>query len=552
MQNAYQFRFEFLDDLSALKKRLDGTFSDIKRKTDIFNKQSAKPTGGNDIGGQAAGLVGTIGKLGVVSAALGTAWAGISFGRESLDTFQALNENATLLKMKLGEVQAPKAIQELSEFADKMGKPIKDVQDSFVSLVNRGFTPTMEQMRSLSDFAISSKKPIVQFIEALLDAETNEFERLKEFGVKTKQKGDSIEVTYNNVTKTIGNNANAVRDYLLGLGNTDGIKGISEKLGAGIGGVRVRWENSILKMKEKLGSLIEPFVTKVLPIFTEGVNKITEWLTPFADKVGGVISFLEKSFAAVSEFIKPLFEPLQRFFLGLFNVLEKHYQRLINVFKNNGSGFEKIKIVFEKIRDVVAWVNNLLVSILIPAIDLVYRLFAFLLDGAVKMFEKWFDFYNALFTEIEKIFNWLSDIFASVSSSIGDIIEGLFPGFRDAFQNIKDWLYNKFIQPVSGWFSDLFKSRENGSNNFLNNETAKTEQKPKTQGLGVTKSLTGGGGKGESVSGGANIKHINITINKLVETMVFRHETAKQNISDMRNQVLDAVIGTLNDANLSI
>lgn len=57
-------------------------------------------------------------------------------------------------------------------------------------------------------------------IEAVADASTFEFERLKEFGIKARQQGDNVRFTFQGITTQVGKNAKEIQDYLLGIGET--------------------------------------------------------------------------------------------------------------------------------------------------------------------------------------------------------------------------------------------------------------------------------------------------------------------------------------------
>lgn len=58
---------------------------------------------------------------------------------------------------------------------------VDNLTQSYLSLVNRGMKPTEKQITALGDLASSQGKDFNQLTEALLDAQTGEFERLKEF-----------------------------------------------------------------------------------------------------------------------------------------------------------------------------------------------------------------------------------------------------------------------------------------------------------------------------------------------------------------------------------
>ena len=64
-------------------------------------------------------------------------------------------------------------------------------------------------------------KDLNQMIEAVADASTFEFERLKEFGIKSSQQADTVSFTFRGVTTTVKKNSEEIQKYLLNIGNTD-------------------------------------------------------------------------------------------------------------------------------------------------------------------------------------------------------------------------------------------------------------------------------------------------------------------------------------------
>ena len=56
-------------------------------------------------------------------------------------------------------------------------------------------------------------KTLNQMIEAVADAATGEFERLKEFGIKAKSEGDKVSFIFRGVTTTVKKESNAIQNY---------------------------------------------------------------------------------------------------------------------------------------------------------------------------------------------------------------------------------------------------------------------------------------------------------------------------------------------------
>src|SRR5690606_41770376 len=58
--------------------------------------------------------------------------------------------------------------------------------------------------------------------EAILDAQTGEFERLKEFGIRAKDAGDSVIFTYKGVQTQVEKTSGSIREYITSLGDAQG------------------------------------------------------------------------------------------------------------------------------------------------------------------------------------------------------------------------------------------------------------------------------------------------------------------------------------------
>lgn len=117
-----------------------------------------------------------------------------------------------------GSVQAFDAIQ---DFATKTPYDLAQVTDSFVKLVNFGLDPSERALTSYGNTSSALGKDLNQMIEAVADAATGEFERLKEFGIKAQQEGDKVHFTFRGVTTTVGKNAKEIEEYLIKLGETN-------------------------------------------------------------------------------------------------------------------------------------------------------------------------------------------------------------------------------------------------------------------------------------------------------------------------------------------
>ena len=112
---------------------------------------------------------------------------------------------------------------------------VAELSGAFVKLTNYGLKPSMEAMRQYGDLASAVGKGFDQLAEAVADATTGEFERLKEFGIKSKKEGDKVTFTFKEQATEVDFTADAIENYITSLGDLEGVSGsmaaISETLG---------------------------------------------------------------------------------------------------------------------------------------------------------------------------------------------------------------------------------------------------------------------------------------------------------------------------------
>lgn len=164
----------------------------------------------------------TSGLTGAFSKLLGPLTAVVSAGAALSKLVSVQREfdvlNAGLVTATGSSEKAAQAFEALSDFAQKTPYDLNQAVEGFTKLVNLGLTPSERALMSYGNTASAMGKDLNQMIEAVADAATGEFERLKEFGIKAKQEGDKVTFTFQGVKTTIGNNASEIEQYLTALG----------------------------------------------------------------------------------------------------------------------------------------------------------------------------------------------------------------------------------------------------------------------------------------------------------------------------------------------
>lgn len=167
-----------------------------------------------------------LGKLGQAAVKAGAAIGGLETARRVFESLVASQRNfdklnSGLITMTGSAENAAKAFQVLQQFAKETPYGLNQAVEGFTKLVALGLEPSKEALISYGNTAAAMGKDLNQMIEAVADAATGEFERLKEFGIKARQQGDSVSFTFRGVTTTVKKNSEEIQKYLLNIGNTD-------------------------------------------------------------------------------------------------------------------------------------------------------------------------------------------------------------------------------------------------------------------------------------------------------------------------------------------
>ena len=181
-----------------------------ERNTEKIDK-SAKKTGLSF-----KGLTSTVNLLGGALAGLGI----VAAANQAINAYRSFESMSAGLKSVTGSTEAASAaMSEILEFAKQTPYTLDQSIVGYQRLKSLGLDPSMAAMSSYGNTASAMGKSMLQMIEAVADASTGEFERLKEFGIKGKKEGENIKFTFQGVTTAIGNNATEIQKYLLAIGN---------------------------------------------------------------------------------------------------------------------------------------------------------------------------------------------------------------------------------------------------------------------------------------------------------------------------------------------
>lgn len=143
------------------------------------------------------------------------------FTASIVDATTQFERYQTVLTTFLGSQQA--ANQELSrlkDLANSLPQDLADITEAFVIFTRYGLDTSSEGIRAFSNIATASGKSLEQLAEALGDALTGEYERLKEFGIKVSQENGQIVARIGDDMVATASSATELTRKLQELGNT--------------------------------------------------------------------------------------------------------------------------------------------------------------------------------------------------------------------------------------------------------------------------------------------------------------------------------------------
>ncbi|CAG4992195.1 hypothetical protein DYBT9275_00912 [Dyadobacter sp. CECT 9275] len=233
----------------------------------------------------------------------------INIGKAIFDTTSTFEKYEKVLTTALGgQKQAKESMEAIKKMAKETSFGVDELTDGYVKMVNRGLRPSQKEMMALADLAASQGKTFDQLVEAVLDAQTGEFERLKEFGVKARKEGDNVSLSFKGQTMVVKNNERAIYDAMIAMGSMTGVAGQNAQMMQILGGKSSNLGDSMDALKVTIGDRLSPVFKFFLDAITTGI----EWLVKVVTAT----------------------DPVVQVFSDLFGMVGKLASSFINVFAN--------------------------------------------------------------------------------------------------------------------------------------------------------------------------------------------------------------------------
>ena len=184
--------------------------------------------------------------------------------------------------------EAKAAFDAINKFAAKTPYGLEEVMTGFIKLKNMGLDPSEEALTAYGNTASAMGKSLNDMVEAVADAATGEFERLKEFGIKAKSEGDNVTFMFQGVKTTVGKNSKEIEQYLKYVGNVKFAGGI-EAQSKSVKGMLSTLRDGVVMTASKIGTTMLPRLKELMNQVTPVVDRIANWVSKNPGLTEGIL-----------------------------------------------------------------------------------------------------------------------------------------------------------------------------------------------------------------------------------------------------------------------
>ena len=175
---------------------------------------------------------------------------------------------------------ANQAFALITKSAQEMPFSVQEITASFIKMRSLGIEPTEDVLKSFANTASATGKSFDQFAEAVADAMTGEFERLKEFGIKSSVEGEKVSFTFQGLTTTVGKNSEEIVKYLKSIGEVQFAGAAIDQMDT-LSGSFSNFGDAIDQVVIAFGEL--DAVKDIVNSLAEGLRELSKWIRMTGD-----------------------------------------------------------------------------------------------------------------------------------------------------------------------------------------------------------------------------------------------------------------------------
>jgi len=355
-----------------------------------------------------------------VAAALGSFVSAKEIGR-TIVSFEKLRLSVNTVSDSAKNAEKNMAF--IQDFAATTPFQLDEVTESFIKMKALGLDPSEEALQSYGDTASAMGKSMLQIVDAVADATVGEFERLKEFGIRSRNEGDTIKFTFKGITTSVANNATAIEAHLQSLGRVN------------FSGAMQTQANSVVGAVSNMG---DTFTALAVSLGDAGLRPLIRSIAILITKMMKVIIDNQDTVRAFIKGIVTVFLIMKQVFMTVGKAIKALFDQDIR------SAITSILDTFDRVGSILMdWAAQV-----IPAIGRIFLVgFPIILAGLVSIF---------------------IETFSNIGRLIGDIIvlalTSLFVVFKEFGASVNDMLQNAILGIADDRsFSDVLKERFTGA-----------------------------------------------------------------------------------------
>lgn len=218
--------------------------------------------------------------------------------------------NAGLVTATGSAEGAAVAFEAIQDFATTTPYDLQQATQAFTRLVNYGLDPSEEALRAYGDTAAAMGKDLGDMVQAVANATTGEFEMLKSFGIKARNEGDQIAMTFRGVTERIENSGKAIEQYLMELGQNNFAGAMEQRmatLDGALSNLGDEWDKLFLNISQQgIGDMMEDSVRVAISALEEmnawvASGQLTANIEAIASKFDGMGRDIATTLAVLEE-----------------------------------------------------------------------------------------------------------------------------------------------------------------------------------------------------------------------------------------------------------
>jgi len=337
---------EYMADMRKSAKVTDKAVDDITKDLKRMSKRQ------NSTAKSSSNL-----KFHVLAAATAVAAVGVGIINvaKKFQTYEASLKTAT------GSTEnAAMAMEALQDFAATTPFSIDKSIEAFVKLRNMGLDPGEAALQSYGNTAVALGKDLSQMIEAVADAATGEFERLKEFGIKSKSIGDEVAFTFQGQTTRVGKNAEEITAFLQSIGNENFAGAMEEQFNT-LNGLMSNFGDNVDRIAKGIGDA--GFTELISEMFSFANAELEEFANMInSGEVEARLDAVFQQFAGFGKDLDGLFSTIGDMWNSLMNEIPDASEESVDMAGKIFSNFPEHFRAFIKVATVefLDFVNNLI------------------------------------------------------------------------------------------------------------------------------------------------------------------------------------------------